>query len=81
MSLGSKFCHAWKGLVHMHTHTKYESNTSRGLEVISKTQFQNLNAKSEVEVKVTGVKNLPCMERFCPHAQNNSKGLEVVSLF
>jgi len=33
-----------------------------------KHRFWNLNADSEVKVKVTGVKNLTCMERCCPMA-------------
>ena len=31
-----------------------------------KRKFRNLNADSEVEVKVTGVNILACMERSCP---------------
>ena len=41
----SKFLRVWKGLVHIHMHTKYEGYISRDIEVMS--IFQNLNADFE----------------------------------
>ena len=34
-SQGSKFVSAWKGLTHIHIHSKYESPTSKDIEVMS----------------------------------------------
>ena len=44
-SQGSKFVCVWKGLVHIHMHTKYDGYISRDIEVMS--IFRNLNVDFE----------------------------------
>ena len=65
-SQGSTFWYAWKSLVPRHVCAIYQRYTSIGMGVMN--NFRNLNADSEVKVKVTGVKMLTCMERSCPKA-------------
>jgi len=65
-SKGSEFVCVWKGLVHMHMHSKYEGYIGSDIEVMS--IYRNLNGDPNLKVKVKGVKMCVRMERPCTYA-------------